>query len=156
MKSSRGIFGVCTLLLAGLGLAPVAARAVPVQNISVQFTSLTDGKDQGSAVSFFIQNNSGAVIAGLYDFAKGPLPGKAISPEYPVPITHGPISSDDLHAFKVTVQMQAPAGKTDTWQFNYVIKIHMANGGTITRQVSTCSLKSTGGGAASLAREVQL
>jgi hypothetical protein len=144
-------------LLAAFCLSAPSVRAsVAVKSLSIQFNTLDDAKAAGSSLSVFLQNPAGQVVAGTYDFAKGPLAVKSASPEFNLAIVQGPLTTDSLSGFKVTVQMQAPAGKTDSWQFNYVIKLHLANGSVISRQVAPCVLKSSSGGAASVAREIHL
>jgi hypothetical protein len=136
--------------------APNARASTAVTGITIQFTTLEGGKAQGAAVSAFIQTAAGAVVAGSYDFAKAAFAAKSSSQEFIVPITHGPLTLDQLSGIKLTVQMQSPPGKTASWQFTYVIKVHLANGEVVTRQAAPCLLKSSSGGAASVAREFHL
>jgi len=121
-------------------LATRASAAIVAQRITIQFITLQDGKAPGSEVSVFV-HAGGNVVARLEDFARGTMPGNSTSQEFTIPIIRGPVTSDELHDFKVNVHLQAPPGRTDTWKFDFVIKIHMSNGGVITREARNVGLK---------------
>lgn len=155
MKTPSSRSALVALLAACTFFLPAILRASTViQSITVQFNTLEDDKAANSGISVFIQNAAGQVVAGTYDFAKMAFPQKTTSAEFPVNYKAGPQTTDALSGFKVTVQMQSPAGKTDNWVFNYVIRLKLADGTVIKRQASTCQLKSVSGGAASVSREL--
>lgn len=157
MKTSQKFLAACAVVLTAIFLTAGTALASPVvQRITIQFNTLDSGKAPLSAVSVFVQNSNGVVVARYDDFAKGALAPNSTSPEFGILITHGPLTMDDLSAFKVTVQMQGRPGKTDTWRFKSAVALHLANGTVITRQSGLCELTSHSGGAAGVARDFHL
>jgi hypothetical protein len=157
MKTLQRLLAPSVVLVAAFAFfaTPAEAVNVVVKTITIQFDTLDGGKAPLAAVSVMLQNGTG-VIAASYEFAKGPLAANSTSPEFMLPATHGPVSTDDLRNFKVTVQLQAPPGKTATWRFKYNVTFRLANGAVITRPSAPCELKSNSGGIASLPREYHL
>ena len=136
-------------------LAPTASAALVAQRITIQFKTLEDGKGPGSAVSVFV-HAGGEVVARNEDFARGALAGNSTSGEFTIPIVRGPVTAEELREFRVSVHLQAPPGKTDAWKFDFVIRIHMSNGGVITREAKNVGLKSVSGGAAVVSHDFRL
>jgi hypothetical protein len=157
MKIFPRLLAACAAFLTVASFIAGSALASPVvQRLTIQFNTLEGGKAPLSAVSVFIQNSAGVVIAKYEAFAKGAFAANSTSPEFPIPNAHGPITTDDLSAFKVMIQMQAAPGKSDTWHFKFTVAAHLANGAVIPRQSPPCVLTSHSGGAASVPCEMHL
>ena len=157
MKTHHRLLAACAAFLFTVSLLPLRAGAAELvaRRIDIQFETLDSGKAPATSVTVLVEDGNG-LVAAKYDFARGvAFAGNTNSPEFVVPIIRGPITAGDLRAFKVTIQMHAASGQTDTWRFNHVLRAHMSNGGVITREAQHCGLKSVGGGMAGVSREFQ-
>jgi len=155
MNTQPRFLAACAALLFTVSLLPSQAQAAELvaHRIDIKFETLNSGKAPGSDVTVLVEDAHG-LVAAKYDFARGvAFPGNSGSPAFMIPITHGPITAADLRDFRVVVRMRAAAEQTDTWRFNYVVSVHLSNGGVITREAEHCGLKASSGGVASVSHE---